>query len=271
MKIAKNRKNNFPSFPSHIDNFLSFLHSEDEGIWIIKDDTKSEADVTLLNADDWLKKKKEYIYSRAKEKILIQTSTPEFIEKIKGIREKFNIPKTGLDINSGLPEWYRSIGKTKINSLVGDLSALFEHFRIGKRWESVIKYFILFNHIEEELIPRPLLIKRKSESELEIILYKDTSLEDIIDFWPIIECNQLFNLKYVEQIVVEPGKRKWKGKKKFSSIKNFKEYKKVFDLWKSGKSYEDIAEKMGWLRSDYPKVGTYLARFKKAISENRLY
>lgn len=230
---------------------------------------------------------------KQKEKFLILLSDPNFIKEVYKIREVFGIPKQGFNNDEKTLEWAKDLYSkdNRVKSFKNIIRNLYPN-KIGARWYPAIEYFILFNRSDaNHLFPNQVnfgIRNDNGEFILELEIYKDTSLENIEKIWPIIKKNReivgkinkmkIGNIKDknpedVIYTIHDNRLIKIKGwrPKRFGSYKIFLQYKKAFDLKQQGKKYKEIAKELGLYESDWPKIGTYIKRFKKAIKENILY
>ncbi len=227
----------------------------------------------------------------SEERFYILTNDPDFLKEAKRIRVSFDIPNHGFKNDQDAIRWAKKIyNNKKINLLKKEVKNLFPE-RISPRWYPAIEYYLLFNKTNaEHLFPPPLdfwIEERDREYVIMLKILKGTTQKDIIkvlpeiekqkriigkiDRWKIKDNKEKFNEAYTYSvsngsiIKIKPSKDK-----RFGSYKNFLKYKKAFELRKKGKTYEEIAKEIESYKSDSPKTGTYIKRFKEALKENTL-
>ncbi len=226
----------------------------------------------------------------SEERFYILTSDPDFLKEIKKIRVSFDIPNHGFKNEQDAIRWAKKIYNKKIGLLKKEIKNLFPE-RISHRWHPAIEYYLLFNKPNvEHLFPPPLdfwIEEKNGELIIKLLIYKNTTRKDILEMWTEIEKqkriigktdrwkikdgkeklneNYVYSVSNGNIIKIKPSKDK-----RFGSYKNFLKYKKVFELRKKGKTYKEIAKEIENYESDFPKIGTYIKRFKEALKENTL-
>jgi hypothetical protein len=219
-----------------------------------------------------------------KEQFLIFTSKQDFIAEILKIRKKLAIPENGLQ-KSRVSAWQMKHLEANGGRYGKLLTKLLKEFQIHPRWKDAIEHFLLTNASNDSLLPKNLswqLEENDGSWELKISIFPGFSTKDLIDEWPELKKQLRFSGYPVatkksasinDQVIIagRTGYFALKNYKKFKSYTEFENYKKVFELRKEGKSYKEIAIEMGWKKSDYPKVGTYLGKFKKMLKQATLY
>lgn len=269
------------------------ITKEKKKIYIITDE--AEKWITRLSKDTiTFESGLEASKQRQKQKFEILVSCPDFIETVDSIRKTFNIPAEGFTNNEQCLKWAKNLYKdeNRKKSFNNIIKSIYPD-KIGARWYPAIEYFILFNRSDaDHLFPNQVsfgIINDNGEFILKLEIYKDTVLEDVEKIWPIIKkCRGIIGKINKMKIKSDHKDRKFKNVihtiydnrlikiqewevKRFGDYKNFLQYKKAFILRKAGKSYKEIAVELGWNKEDWPKVGTYIKRFKKAIKENILF
>jgi len=222
--------------------------------------------------------------SPQKERFLIFTSKLDFVKELLKIREMLGITKEGFSKKkaSGWRVGYMKKHGKQYEVLILEL---LKKFQIHWRWKDAIEHFLLTNKSDDSLLPKNLswaLEEVDGSWELRMSIFPGASLAEIRKEWPELK-KQLRLSGYPvaakkstptkDQVMIagRAGYSELKNYQRFNSQPQFESYKKVFELREQGMIYEQITKEMGWEKSDYPKVGTYLVRFKEALEQANLY
>lgn len=133
-------------------------------------------------------------------------------------------------------------------------------YKLSTLWRSSLKNYVLFNNVEILRVPAGNVTmnikwdKKTVHRELSLIIYADTTLEDVKAIWPEVMKQQ----EYLQDKTAD----------KFQPIQNLKLDKRVYELWKLGnKTYEQIAEvirgEFNLPNFIYTDVSNALKRYKK--------
>lgn len=234
-------------------------------------------------AEEWLSSLSEDIIKAnqpvsklQKEKFFILQSNPDFLLRMAKIRTQFGIL---TKIYKDRLEWAKNLYKTKkINKTKSDfdreIEKLLYSFRISKRWQKAIEYYVIFNRSPQNLIPPAIDFWVNSDFHSIVIkINRNTTLDDIKENWKEIEKNKSALEILSEEYKTNNGRRilKFRKPKRYTPIKEFQKYKKAFRLRQSGLTYMQIAKEMGFGKIHYSDVGIFINRFKRIIRENELY
>lgn len=224
-----------------------------------------------------------------KEKFLFLIANDKFIDEVNNLRETFSIPPQGFTSEENCIKYLKKVCENEKIKIQYDSSILniLVKFNIHPRWKNAIEYFTFLNNDNiDPIIPSQLDYRTENDGgllRLKIEIYSDTTLEQVAKEWKNIEKHRNI-LGYLKKntgkisfpnndVLVLDSKNtksysiKPTGFKRFKTYKEFNNYKKVYDLrYKQELTYKEISKKMGWV-GDYQKVGTYIARFKKALKE----
>ncbi|QQS43421.1 hypothetical protein IPM65_04675 [Candidatus Roizmanbacteria bacterium] len=180
-------------------------------------------------------------------------NSPSMIQRLQELKEKGQMAEyeqERLMFNQKAPRNF-------INYCIWQL---IHKYKLSTQWRSSLKNYVIFNDIENFWVPASNISmnikwdKKTGHRELSLIIYANTTLEDVKAIWPQV-------MKQQEQL-------QDKDKDKSQPIPNLKLDKRVFELWKSGtRPYEKIAEKIReeFNQSDfiYTDVSNALKRYKK--------
>jgi hypothetical protein len=218
-----------------------------------------------------------------KERFLIFMCKPDFINEVEKIRESFGIPKSGFSLEDEAEKWIEKINKQAYEKQTEETKKLLINFKIHPRWEECVKYFLLFNKDDiDHILPAKIDCRLEWDEEygiarVKLEIYSDTKIAYIQKERKLIEeyiklAGYAAKNNTLENTIAMLTKKglhfqKQKDRINFKSYTEFKKYKMVFDLRETGLEYKTIAERMGWMKSDYNRVGTYIAKFKKALAE----
>lgn len=229
-------------------------------------------------------KSKKNDFSVQMEQFLIFTSKIDFVEEVLKTREKIGIPQGGFSKQKA-SEWQMDYMEKHGKQYEALILKLLKKFQIHPRWRDAIEHFLLTNKSSISLLPKNLswaLEEVGGAWELRMSIFPGATRKDIIKIWPELK-KQLRLSGYPvaakkstaagDRVMIagRAGYSELKNYQRFNSQPQFESYKKVFQLREQGMSYEQIVKEMGWKKSDYPKVGTYLARFKESLKQANLY
>lgn len=136
--------------------------------------------------------------------------------------------------------------------------------KLSPLWRSSLKKYVLFNDLESLWVPAGNITmnikwdKKTGHRELSLIIYADTTLEDVKAIWPEI-------MKQQEQL-------QDKTADKFQPIPNLKRDKRILEHAEVGKSYEEIASEIKKefkvsASFGYDDVSKALNRYRKRIRQ----
>lgn len=220
-----------------------------------------------------------------KERFFIFVCKPDFINEVEKIRESFGISKSGFSLEDEAEKWINKINKQAYEKQKEEIKKLLINFKIHPRWEECVKYFLLFNRDDiDHILPAKIDCRIEWDEEYNLIrtkieIYSDTKLSHIQKDKKIIEkltkvagyADKINSLDGAVAILTKKGLHFQKqSQENFKGYTEFEKYKMVFNLKEAGLKYKEIAERMGWMKSDYNLVGTYIAKFKKALKEATL-
>jgi hypothetical protein len=241
------------------------------------------------------------IFQRVRQRAQLIMANPNFQKEVLEIRRKFKIPLQGFKDEKLNEKWHddfyasgdkyfetvwqkrspeiaklRAAKKfreanelqkqlnqeTPINALRIAVKKILKEYKLPLNWEHSIHRLILFNSIDLMWLPGNVTIKEEMDQDTDLVklfigIDDSTTLEDIRRAWPIIK----FHQKKLESYT----------KKKFQPIKNFERDQEVYNLKQSGKSYNEIADK---LSKKYNKVvssediASYIKRHKQKTGIN---
>ena len=126
------------------------------------------------------------------QKVELMTYREDFIKEVLGLRNEFGIPKLGFDDFDTCIKWAEKITMEIELEYEHRVDDLFKHFNIKPRWKNIIGYFILFDNIDApHLLPRSVEVCIKpdslSERSVYIKIQPETTLEDIKNWWSIVQ------------------------------------------------------------------------------------
>lgn len=180
-------------------------------------------------------------------------NSPSMMQRLQELKEKGQMAEfeqEQLVFNQKAP-------KNFINYCVWKL---IHKYKLSAQWRSSLKNYVIFNDVGSFWIPASNISmnikwdKKTGHRELSLIIYANTTLEDVKAIWPQV-------MKQQEQLQDKDGDKP-------QPIPNLKLDKRVHELWKSGgKTYEQIAEV---IRDEfklpdfiYTDVSNALKRYKK--------
>lgn len=223
-------------------------------------------------------------FSAQKERFLIFTSKPDFIAEVLKVRKKINAPLNGFSKKKA-SEWHVNYMEKHGKQYETLVLKLLKKFQIHHRWKDAINHFLLTNKSDNSLLPKNLswaLEEVDGSWELRMSIFPGFTPKDITKIWPELKkqlrlsgypviAKKSTSAENQVMIAGHSGYFELKNYQRFNSQPQFESYKKVFELREQGVSYEQIIKEMGWKKSDYPKVGTYLVRFKESLKQANLY
>ncbi|MFH1047313.1 MAG: hypothetical protein V1738_03335 [Patescibacteria group bacterium] len=176
------------------------------------------------------------------------------------------------------------------------MEELLRRSQASMRWKMVFEFFIVFNNTHvQHLLPGgcdytfnpPNGLPRTINIEIQ----KDTKLEELRDYWPVIEKAQLaLSAPFAQPEPCDPAKIKdddqsifgicesvglfrVKPKKTKKASKSPKKqiYKQIMTLRREGKKSGEIAEEVYKSKNQYAKVNTDINSYNKKLKDNILY
>jgi len=139
---------------------------------------------------------------------------------------------------------------------------LVHKYKLSTLWRSSLKRYVLFNDVENLWIPAGNTTmeikwdKKTGHRELSLIIYADTTLEDVKAIWPEV-------MKQQKELQDKEGD-------KFQPIPNLKRDKRIYELSEKKMSYEEIASEIKEefnvpTSFGYDDVSKALNRYRKRI------
>jgi hypothetical protein len=137
---------------------------------------------------------------------------------------------------------------------------LIHKYKLSTLWRSALKNYVIFNNVESLWVPAGNITmnikwdKKTGHRELSLIIYADTTLDDVKAIWPEVMKQQ----EYLQDKTAD----------KFQPIQNLKLDKRVHELWETKtKTYEQIAavirDEFNLPNFVYTDVSNALKRYKK--------
>ena len=247
--------------------------------------------------DEYLNK----LAKKAEQRAKLLVANPNFQSDIKEVRKTFNIPVEGLNGQEATQKWHQDFYKKEeecfrnifgrrrhevtklkkakrfremldlekelnntlpINALRIAIKNLIKKYKLPLSWQDSVRKYILFNNITNIWLPEGITIVEEHDEDtglrkLSLEIQDDTRLEDIKKAWPDIEFHQKLLHSYT--------------KKKFQPIRNFERDQEAYNLKKSGKSYNEIADIFSEkYKKDisYDDVASFIKRHKQKTGIN---
>jgi|SRR3989344_3265550 len=252
----------------------------------------AEGWIALLS--DWRTFRAKQIPNKTgKKKFNILLANPKFVDAVFKLRrrDEFVIPPQGFQYEEAAIDWAKKLFSRNKDRVLFEtvITKLLHKFRATDRWRSIIEFFILFNTTNfDHLIPPPFDLSIRDSgkaAQLELILHKDTTWQDIRDAWSVIEKYKQTLIPFGRPIkkrltqkinkvpiyTFENGKKiemaKWKAKR-YSSTK-FERRMQVLRLKNEGHTASEISKRLKL--GGYERVPRELERLNKTFDENELY
>jgi hypothetical protein len=206
------------------------------------------------------------------------------------LRIKFGIPDNGFVSKTEMLKWSEELftkkeGWTKWSQ---EINALMLYTDSAFRWRRAFECHVLHGSlIGAHLIPPGCEIAMITEGPfvppyyVAILTYRDTSIEDIESAWPRIKLAQEGTIDMrrpqddgTRLVSLEPSNtmRVPTYSDPISTTpKNIDDYLAVHELKVMGKTYKEIAKEVFGSENEYPRVGTYLSRYRKMLNKAGLF
>lgn len=244
----------------------------------------------------------KFNYSKSRQRLKLILSRPDFIEKVKEIRQEFNIPPNGLTSNEDSKNWQDKLcqktedyfdqiplkrrkeiidlknnGKyheaellekqennaAPLNSWRVKVKLLLKKYKLPLNFEESIRRFIMFNDpIDKAWISSNIFITEKTD--------EDTGLKQLLiginDETTLDDIKKCWSSICFHRDYLYP-----KAKKKNQPIKNFERNQRAYELKQEGKSLNEIAEIISKeYNSDYVyiDIADFIKKYKKIIGIN---
>jgi len=204
------------------------------------------------------------LIKRQKQKINLLINRPDFEKAILSLREKWNIPKNGINNQE---EFDQLNNKIPVKDLLDDIKKIIHDQKISPRWVNGIKRYLLSNDPDGmALFLGPVIAaKVDMDSDLETIsieINEDTTIEDIKAVWSEVKNSQ--------------DRLLYKKQKKFQPIKNFERNKEAYNLQQQGKSLNEIADIFSNTKYNLEHdititdvdIADWIRKYKKKIGSN---
>jgi hypothetical protein len=184
-------------------------------------------------------------------------NSPSMMQRLQELKEKGQMAEfeqEQLVFNQKAP-------KNFINYCVWQL---IHKYKLSTQWRSSLKNYVIFNDVGNFWVPASNISmniewdKKTGHRELSLIIYADTTLEDVKAIWPEV-------MKQQEQL-------QDKSADKIQPIPNLKRDKRIYELSEKGMGYEDIASEIKKEFNvpssfGYDDVSKALNRYRKRIRQ----